>query len=610
MAGLIPQNFIDDLLDRTDIVELIDSRISLRKSGRNYSALCPFHKEKSPSFSVSPDKQFYYCFGCGAGGNAIGFVMEFEHLDFRAAVEELARKSGLEVPQESQPANPEQQKKQKSLYQQLDRATHYYQQQLRGHPQRQIAVDYLKKRGLTGEVAKSFAIGFAPPGWHNLENALISSEEDKKQLIDAGLLITKDQSEDTYDRFRERIVFPIRDSRGRTIAFGGRVLGNDKPKYLNSPETQVFHKGRELYGLYEARQASNRLTRFIIVEGYMDVISLAQFDIHNAVATLGTATSKEHLIKLFRTVSEVVFCFDGDAAGRQAAERALENALPCMEDGRQIRFMFLPEGEDPDTLVRKEGKVGFDKQITLAKSLPDFFFDCLLQQIDTSSLDGKARLSKLALKKMQSLPNGMLRQLMIEQLASLTSLSVSQLEHFSERTPKQTNDDYDSPLEQYAAEDTQNRPTPQRRRSNQQRVLSPVEQAIALLLHLPTLAKIISDEQLHELEIPDSRLLLDLVKLLKESPSITTGGIIGHWQGVDDQEGYREIARLSAIELPVSNEQHLTDKFSGVLELLIKQRQDQQLNKLLEKSIISELTADEKAKLAQLLNQSQSRATK
>ncbi len=416
------------------------------------------------------------------------------------------------------------------------------------------------------------------------------------------MLIAKDGSEEAYDRFRDRIIFPIRDSRGRTIAFGGRVLGDEKPKYLNSPETPVFHKGKELYGLYEARQASNRITRIIIVEGYMDVISLAQFGIHNAVATLGTATSKEHLIKLFRMVSEVVFCFDGDAAGRQAAERALENAVPCMEDGRQIRFMFLPEGEDPDSLVRNEGKQGFDEKINQAKSLPDFFYDRLLEQTDTNSLDGKARLSKLALKKMQPLPNGLLRQLMLEQLASLTSLSVSQLQNFSDTQENHKREGNTGSYTQSAGQPSA-RPGHRKPSIRQQRVQSPVEQAIALLLHMPQLVKLIEDQQLGELDIPNGRLLLDLVQLLKSSPTLTTGGIIGHWQGVDDREGYQEIARLSAIELPINNEQHLAEKLKGVLELLIKQKQEQNLNHLLEKSALSELSTDEKTELAQLLNQ-------
>ncbi len=337
MAGLIPQDFIDDLLNRTDIADVIDERITLKRSGRNYSALCPFHQEKSPSFSVNPEKQFYYCFGCGAAGNAIGFVMEFDRLDFPQAVDTLARRLGLEVPKNTT-ANPGADKRLKKLYQLLEDSTDFYQQQLRQHNDKQKAVDYLKGRGLSGQIAKRFMIGYAPAGWDNLITHLSRQAEKQQQtpptpslLDEAGMAIHKAAEGKCYDRFRDRIMFPITDMRGRVIAFGGRVLNDDKPKYLNSPETPVFHKNRELYGLYQVRQANRALERVLIVEGYMDVVVLAQFGINNAVATLGTSTSEHHLNRLFKLVPEVVFCFDGDSAGRQAARRALETA----GDGRR-----------------------------------------------------------------------------------------------------------------------------------------------------------------------------------------------------------------------------------------------------------------------------------
>ena len=344
MAGLIPQSFIDDLLNRSDIVDVVSSRIQLKKAGKNYSACCPFHKEKTPSFSVSPDKQFYYCFGCGAGGNALGFVMDHDQLDFPEAVEELAKRAGMDVPREEsgRPRAPRQ-AVDSPLYTLLEAAAEHYRQALRNHPQRRYAVDYLKGRGLSGEIARDFGLGFAPPGWDNLFKQLGTDALQQKAMIDAGLLIENADSGKRYDRFRDRIMFPIRDSRGRVIAFGGRVLGDDKPKYLNSPETPVFHKGQELYGLFEARKFNRDLDEIMVVEGYMDVIALAQQGLRNAVATLGTATSEEHLKRLFRLVPSVLFCFDGDAAGRNAAWRALESTLPSLQDGRRARFLFLPD---------------------------------------------------------------------------------------------------------------------------------------------------------------------------------------------------------------------------------------------------------------------------
>jgi len=608
MAGRIPQNFIDELLDRTDIVELIGARVHLRKSGRNYTGLCPFHQEKTPSFSVSPDKQFFYCFGCGAGGNAVGFMMDHEHLDFRSAVEELAKRAGLQVPQEAS-GDPEQHHRQTTLLQQLQRAQHYYQQQLREHPQRNRAVAYLKQRGVTGEIAKLFAIGYAPPGWDNLGAALSQSDSDQQQLIDAGLLVQKErqptgEQKETYDRFRDRIIFPIRDSRGRTIAFGGRVLGDDKPKYLNSPESSVFSKGRELYGLYEARQNSNRLTRFIIVEGYMDVVALAQHEIFNAVATLGTATSQEHLKKLFRMVPEVVFCFDGDQAGRKAAERAQDIALATLKDGYQVRFMFLPQGEDPDTLVRQEGRDAFLRRADQATPLTDFFFDSLKRQVDTSSMDGKARLSQLALQKLRPMANGVLRQLMLEQLAQLTQLSVERLQAFA--APDNTSSDG------YGADSTTRQPTPGRPSRPPRRqypahnpVLSPAERATLLLLHHPEFVTQIqpSEQQLAASDARGIELLIAVIQLLRENPRLNPGGILGHWQGAQDQSKREQIARLAATELPVKNQPALQAEFVGAITLLLSHHAEKNLDALLAKARIEPLSDEERQRLTLLLSE-------
>ena len=363
MAGNIPQQFIDDLLTRIDVVDVINQRVPLKKAGTEYKACCPFHDEKTPSFTVSQSKQFYHCFGCGAHGSAIRFLMEYDRLSFPDAIEELAASIGLEVPREDG-FTPRDNRK--PVYEILEQAARFYAQQLRHHPKANRAIEYLKNRGLSGEIAKTFHLGFAPPGWDNLLKKFGNDEQSLGLLRKAGLISEPEGKR--YDRFRDRIMFPIHDSRGRVVGFGGRVLDDGSPKYLNSPETPVFHKGSELYGLWEAKHANKSLPRVLVVEGYMDVIALAQYDIRNAVATLGTAATDQHLEKLFRTAPEVVFCFDGDRAGRDAAWKALNTALPILRDGRQARFLLLPEGEDPDTYVRRIGKDEFMNQV--AKSEP------------------------------------------------------------------------------------------------------------------------------------------------------------------------------------------------------------------------------------------------
>lgn len=433
MAGTIPRAFIDDLVDRVDIVEVIDHRVKLKKSGKNYSACCPFHDEKSPSFTVSPDKQFYYCFGCGATGNAIGFLMEYERISFPDAIENLAKQIGVDVPREesSDPKQRERdaakEKARNTLFTLMEAADQYYQQQLREHANKQQAVDYLKRRGLSGQIAKTFGIGYSPPGWDNLCSTLGTSNEKQDRLLEAGMLIHNEEKERLYDRFRERIMFPIRDTRGRVIGFGGRVLGDDKPKYLNSPETPIFSKGKELYGLYEARQAYKQLPRLLVVEGYMDVVALAQYGIAYGVATLGTACGEDHLNRAFRFTNEIVFCFDGDEAGRKAARRAMENAIPAMEDGRQVKFLYLPEGEDPDTLVRQIGTDKFTRLVEGATPLESFVFEELGQHIDTQTMEGRARLCKVAAPMLDQLPRGVYRELMFQQLANRTQLSIDAL---------------------------------------------------------------------------------------------------------------------------------------------------------------------------------------
>lgn len=427
MAGRIPDQFIDELLARVDITDIISSRLTLRKTGQNYSALCPFHNEKSPSFSVNPSKQFYYCFGCGAGGNAISFVMENDHLDFIEAIELLAKDAGMEVPREQ--GAPDRYEQNADLLNQLTQSATFYQKQLIEHEQKSKATQYLaQERGLSGQIAKVFGLGFAPPGWDNLLQALGKKSELQEQLLLAGMLIEKkDQAGHFYDRFRDRIMFPIRDSRGRVIAFGGRAFGDEKPKYLNSPETPVFQKSQELYGLYEAKQNTQQLDHIIIVEGYMDVIVLAQYGITNAVATLGTSVNSNHIKKLFKIVSKITLCFDGDKAGRAAAIRGLEATLPVMQDSKQVRFLFLPEGEDPDSLVRDIGKEGFEGKLEDSSSLSHVLFEHARNQVTLADEEGEAQFAQNVMSQIQALPDITYKSVLLKQLEEQAGIDTSKL---------------------------------------------------------------------------------------------------------------------------------------------------------------------------------------
>ena len=431
MAGLIPQPFIDDLIDRVDIVDVVNARVKLKKAGKNYTACCPFHNEKTPSFTVSPQKQFYYCFGCGAAGNAIGFVMEYDHVDFPSAVEILAHQTGMTVPRESKEPD-RQHKKRNDIYSTLRDAEVYFRNELSQSAQ---AISYIKSRGISGSIARDFALGFAPNSWESLTAPAKDNAEQTRLLEEGGMIIRRDDENNKryanqlphYDRFRYRIMFPIRDQRGRTVAFGGRVLGDDKPKYLNSPETPAFQKSRELYGLYEMLQSAGKPTSAVVVEGYMDVVALAQHDIRNAVATLGTSIGQPHLEKLFRHVSQVIFCFDGDAAGRRAAERALDACLPVMLDGRQASFLFLADGEDPDTIVQAQGKDAFLSLAQDATTLTDFVFQQAGAGLTLNTDDENALLAHRALPMIQKVPQGLLHQMMMRRLSDQTSLSIEQL---------------------------------------------------------------------------------------------------------------------------------------------------------------------------------------
>lgn len=612
MAGRIPQAFLDDLLERVDIVEVIDRRVKLRKSGKNYTARCPFHEEKTPSFSVNPDKQFYYCFGCGAGGNALGFLMDYENLDFPRAVEALAGSAGLEVPREPTRGgqdNPEREQSNKALYALMEEVATYYRRQLRQHPQANRAVTYLKQRGLTGEIAKLFDLGFAPPGWHNLLKALGDTPAQQALLKDSGMLVENEDGK-LYDRFRDRVVFPIRDQRGRVVAFGGRVLGDDKPKYLNSPETAIFHKGRELYGLFQARQANRKLERLLVVEGYMDVIALAQHGISNATATLGTATSKTHLERIYRLCPEVVFCFDGDEAGRKAAVRAMEAALPCMEDGRQARFLFLPEGEDPDTMVRGGGAEHFQELVRSAMPLEQFLFESVAERLDTSSMDGKARLSKEALPYLRQLPEGVYRQLMFQALAERTGLDLASLMHLEPAPPPPAPDHHYTGPANHGEPEPQ--PQPRRREASNGRAAghsNMAQSAIALLLHQPDIARLVDPTPLAELEGEDVGLLRELLALLQRRPESNTAMLLGHWYGTPEGELLSRLAGQERLIPKAGIEQQFVDTMDVLARAPHQSKLTAHLDKL-KHTNYAEVSELEKQRLRELLQEKQRRDSK
>lgn len=539
MAGRIPPEFIDELLARTDLVEVIGSRIQLRKAGKDYQSRCPFHDEKTPSFTVSAEKQFYHCFGCGAHGSAIGFLMEYDRLPFREAIEELSQRAGLEMPAsgESGRVAPDH----TSLFRLLEQAATLYRQQLREHAEAPRAVAYLKSRGLSGEIAARYDLGFAPPGYDFILSRLGADTVERERLMTCGLIA--EQDERRYDRFRDRIMFPIRDRRGRVIGFGGRLLGEGKPKYLNSPETPVFRKGHELYGLFEAQQAQRKLTSLLVVEGYLDVIALAQFGIGNAVATLGTATTPEHLQLLLRTVPELIFCFDGDRAGRAAAWKALETALPFVTGHQSIRFLFLPEGDDPDTLVRREGAEGFAAYVARARPLSEYFFDHLSERSPLGSLDGRARFSSLARPLIERVPPGVYRDLLNQRLAELSGLS---------RQP--------------SAQSTPVRR--QIRQPGQPPRLSLVAQAIALLLDHPRLAceALALADDWRRAPTPGAEILAQLLETLAAHPDMNKATLLERWR---EHPHFDYLQRLS-VDPFLSNilTENLVAEFTGALNRL------------------------------------------
>ncbi|MFQ2169881.1 DNA primase [Aeromonas veronii] len=564
MAGRIPQSFIDDLLVRTDIVELIDSRVRLKKAGKNYQACCPFHNEKSPSFTVSQEKQFYHCFGCGAHGNAIGFIMEYDGLEFPDAIEELASMQGMQVPREqsiggsanSQPAVS------KDLLELMNQIARFYESNLKSAPH---AVEYLKGRGLTGEVVKRFNIGYAPSDWDQVRRRFGTSRDHEQLLISGGMLITRDNGPGSYDRFRDRIMFPIRDKRGRVIGFGGRVLGDGTPKYLNSPETPIFHKGRELFGLYEVKQAHKDPRRILVVEGYMDVVALGQYDIDYAVAALGTATTSDHIHTLFRTTAEVVCCYDGDNAGREAAWRALDNALPHLQDGRELKFVFLPDGEDPDSLVRQIGKEGFEALLDEAQPFADFMFQRLRRDAILLGEAGKHEIAHEAAELIRRVPEGFTREGLITRLSSMM--------RWGENKQR---------IAELFARNTQPKAEVNKPKAIK---LTPLRRALALMVQYPAVAaKLPSMPELAGLRVQGIKFLLQLHQQILAQPGITTGILLEHWRGTKEGEILAQLAMYYPFE-EINPDQapdiqrELEDTFFGFTSQVLNQRIEELQNK-------------------------------
>jgi DNA primase len=534
----IPQSFIDELIARADIVEIIGLRVPLKKAGREFKACCPFHGEKTPSFTISPDKQFYHCFGCGAHGTALGFLMAYERLSFPEAIEDLAERLGLEVPHEAAAAGEAPRRADDDLYKLMTSVVGYYSAAL-AHDER--AKKYLAHRGLSGPIITQFALGYARESWNDVLKRFGGSDGARRQLSELGLIIERDggqirDGERHYDRFRDRIMFPIRDARGRPIAFGGRIIVQGEPKYLNSPETALFHKGRELYGLYEARQSHTQLKRLLVVEGYMDVVRLHQAGINYAVATLGTATTPEHLKRIFRLVNEVVFAFDGDRAGRAAAWRALQHTLPEAREGREIRFLFLPEGQDPDSLVGAEGRENFEKRLATAEPLSEYLVREVSTGIDLAHADGRARFAEAARPLVTKLPQGVYRELVLERIASAIKLSATRLQ------------------ELWAGERRAALPPAPPRLEPKGGVSagrgSLVRQAIRWLVQFPAVAARVSAQERADLERvhePGIEVLRELIDELKRSPAQLSAQVIERWHDRPERESLEKLLQQDEV---------------------------------------------------------------
>ena len=582
MTGRIPDSFLDELVSRSDIVEIISARVPLKKAGREYKACCPFHNEKSPSFSVSAEKQFYHCFGCGAHGTVIGFLMQYEKMEFLDAVADLAQRAGLELPREAQ---AEREPGTADLHDLMLRAARFFEQNLADNPRAQA---YVQRRGIDAKTAAKFSLGYAPDAWEALLKRFGTQEDERRRLLQVGLILERsgEKTSGFYDRFRDRLMFPIRDSRGRVIGFGGRVIDQGEPKYMNSPETALFHKGRELYGLYEARQARTDFKRLLIVEGYMDVVRLHQAGITYAVATLGTATTQEHLNKIFRQTHEVVFCFDGDRAGLKAAWRALENALPLAQDGRELKFMFLPEGHDPDTLVAEEGPEAFEIRMKEALPLSEYLVQQLIADVDLDHIDGRARLKALAAPLFGRMPEGIYREMLAERLASRVGMPANKLKEFFAGNLKRT-------------VNTAEPRDRQRGRMSAGRG-NLLTQAITLVLHHPAAAGAITDpDLLSSIDKPGVSVLKDLLEQAATASSPSTAMLLERWRDRPEHDRLTELAMQDPL---VADTAAAAKELKMAVEKLLEEYgPGRRMDELLKKAEELGLNYDEKAELSSLL---------
>jgi DNA primase len=560
----IPNEFIDHLLDKVDIYDVVSARVQLKKAGKDYSGLCPFHSENTPSFTVSQQKQFYHCFGCGKNGSAIGFLMEYEGLDFVDAVKDLAQQAGMEVPQQ---ANHSAQKSNANLYAVTDKAARIFRHQLKAATH---VIDYLKNRQISGETAQKFQLGYALNEWDGLSKRFDQNEQD---LLKRTGLTTANERNQVYDKFRKRLMFPIQDRRGRVIAFGGRAIeAEQKPKYLNSPETPLFHKSNELYGLHLAKKYSNE-SYVLVVEGYMDVIALHEQGICNAVATLGTATSAQHISTLFKSWDKIVFCFDGDNAGVQAAEKALNTSLPLYLDHKIIDFLFLPDQEDPDSYVNKHGRDAFLNQVSQAMPLSDFLIKIISKNINISSLDGKAQLFDKAQPYIQQLPKGTFKQMLATRVAELAGVTSSATQQTKQQFQTNKSINYGD---------------------------NPLRKLISLLLNSPELcAKLPEELNLRNLSFKGVGIIDKIVEIFGDNPHISSAAMLEHFRDTDYS---KYLGHLMSIH------DHLDDKqkhleFNDLIKYLLKMTSQQEINRLREKQLQQGLSSEEKQKLVQLLHQ-------
>ncbi|RSD32640.1 DNA primase [Vibrio pectenicida] len=580
MAGHIPRNFIDDLLARLDIVDIIDTRVKLKKKGKNYGACCPFHNEKTPSFSVSQEKQFYHCFGCGAHGNAIDFMMEYERLEFPEAIDELASYLGLEVPREQQQSGkfnvnvPQKNSEQKrNLYDLMVGISQFYRDQLKLSSSK-TAIDYLKERGLSGEIVKKFGIGYVADEWDLVRKNFGQTPQTQAMLVSGGMLIENDKGS-RYDRFRGRVMFPIHDRRGRVIGFGGRVIGDGTPKYLNSPETPIFHKGKELYGLYEVMQAYREPAQILVVEGYMDVVALAQYGIDYSVASLGTSTTGDHIQLLFRQTNTVVCCYDGDRAGKEAAWRALENALQYLKTGNTLKFLFLPDGEDPDSYVRKNGQKAFENQMYDAIPLSHYLFENLVEihKINLGSNEGKSALRAYSSALISKIPDPYFQELLEKRLDEITG--------------------FDNQRRLSRIKRSEHTPLPHKEIKR-----TPMREVIALLIQNPSYAQMVPDlTAVHDLSVPGLRLFIEVLEYCHQHPNINTGQLIEYWRNTSHEA---LLSRLAGWEIPL-DEDNEQDIFLDSLDKILAQCVEKQIEDLQAKERSVGLSTEEKRELLALM---------